>query len=459
MHRRHFLAAIAATGVARPAEAGRRRKPSLSSDFGTLKRVLVHVPGPETDKPSLPRGEPETPGLVVRNPPLTAIGRGQYREFLALLRRERAEVVFLKDMLDEAIPRCIDAGLFEAWIEDEIPLLSGWEDEVTSSILIGAETLLEDIPDDDGIPRPAIPPLRLMFFVRDIAAMTPRGLVLGNLAKRSRNFEPSLLRFALRWTPSLRGCPVAFDAAKEGVWLQGGDLIVADDRTILLGVGNLTAEAAARPLARKLGMDVVTVQLPGSRFVRRGEVFGGWDSLRSLFLHLDSVFNLVGPKRALTVPYFLEEQYARPESLMAIAKGCPEVMEESGRTWKDLEAIGRVRLFRAKSGEPDPKVEGLKLVDFLRSRGYEFLETGGPSPVKVDVDYLRERAIPEMNAQGTNVLAVGPNRLLAFDGTPHTRSALKARGIDVSTFACSDLVRWHGGPHCLSMPLERAALV
>ncbi len=260
----------------------------------------------------------------------------------------------------------------------------------------------------------------------------------------------------MRWSSSLRRYPVAFDAAEAGLWLQGGDLIVADENTLFLGVGNLTAEAAARPLARKLGMDVVTVQLPGSRFVRRGDVSGEWDRLRSLFLHLDSVFNLIGPRRAVAIPYFLDAEYARPSSLKALAEGCRDLLGDSGRTWKDLEPIGRIRRYRAGSGEADPRVEGMKLVDYLRSSGYEILETAGPAPRVLDPDFLREKAIPESLSQANNVLAVGPNRVIAYEGNPRTMAALKASGVEVETFPCSDLVRWHGGPHCLSLPLERS---
>ena len=97
----------------------------------------------------------------------------------------------------------------------------------------------------------------------------------------------------------------------------------------------------------------------------------------------------------------------------------------------------------------------MKLVDYLRTRGFELIYAGGPPPDAVDADYLRTRVVPEALAQGPNVLALGPGRVLAFEGNPHTAGALKGAGIDVETFPCSDLVRWHGGPHCMSMPLER----
>ncbi len=161
MHRRSFLASVAAAGVSRQLLGSeRRRRSTLSSDFDALGRVLVHSPGPETDQAGTERGERDGPGPVVRNPPLTAEGRGQHADFVAHLARNRAQVVFLKDSLDEAIARCEKAGRFQGWLEREVPSLAGENaGEITSSTLIGAVPRFLDIPNEEGIPRPAVPPL------------------------------------------------------------------------------------------------------------------------------------------------------------------------------------------------------------------------------------------------------------------------------------------------------------
>ncbi|MBA4157911.1 MAG: hypothetical protein H0X65_10605 [Gemmatimonadetes bacterium] len=77
-----------------------------------------------------------------------------------------------------------------------------------------------------------------------------------------RNFETALIRLVFEWSPQLSDYPVAIDAREERLFLQGGDVIVADGSTLFIGVGNLTEEVAARRLARALEMDVIAVQLP-----------------------------------------------------------------------------------------------------------------------------------------------------------------------------------------------------
>jgi len=44
---------------------------------------------------------------------------------------------------------------------------------------------------------------------------------------------------------ALRDFPIVFDAAKEGVVLDGGDVIIRDETTLFLGVGQRTDRQAA----------------------------------------------------------------------------------------------------------------------------------------------------------------------------------------------------------------------
>jgi len=63
----------------------------------------------------------------------------------------------------------------------------------------------------------------------------------------------------------------------------------------------------------------------------------------------------------------------------------------------------------------------------------------------------------EYVAMGTNVLAVRPGVVVMVDGSPHTRRALEARGVEVHGFDGSELChKGDGGPTCLTRPLWRA---
>src|SRR4051812_37919093 len=113
MKRRAFLATALAVSLPRSAFAAgpRAKRAFVASDVDPLRRVLVHFPGPETQKPGFLHGEPaDPPGRVVVNLPLTTLGVSQHRTFASRLAAGGAEVVSFKDALDDAIQRCNRMG-------------------------------------------------------------------------------------------------------------------------------------------------------------------------------------------------------------------------------------------------------------------------------------------------------------------------------------------------------------
>jgi arginine deiminase len=60
---------------------------------------------------------------------------------------------------------------------------------------------------------------------------------------------------------------------------------------------------------------------------------------------------------------------------------------------------------------------------------------------------------------GTNVLALGPRRVLMLEGNPVTRDRLERAGVQVVTYRGGEIsVKGGGGPTCLTRPIRRKAL-
>lgn len=456
LSRRAFFAASSFLGLASSrllAREGEAKAP-LDSDFGILKRVIVLTPRAGDHEPIPEFGD--QPDKAVDGDDLLRLS--QHKQFVDLIQGNGAKALHLDKLLDTAIAQCRRTERFHGWIAHNAPWLAGQEDEVDGKQLIEtAATTIDPLADD--MPQ-AFAPVRSMFFTRDIAAMTPKGLVLANFANDDRMPEVGLLRFALQWAPQLRDERVVFDAQKAGVNLQGGDLIVADEKTLYLGVGNLTDSSAAAKLARTLKMDVVAVSLPGMRSRRGNSVtLEGWNGLRTRFLHLDTVLSFLGPKRCLTLPYVFESAYQDRDNVRAMATAFHGLDADDdsspGHFARVLADVGRVRVYRAGTGESDRERSGKKLVDHLRASGYEPVFVGGKAPKPLDVDHLRERVIPELENQAANVVMLKPGRAVAYSGNSHTLNELREAGVSVDAFAANSLSRWHGGPHCLTMPLER----
>jgi N-dimethylarginine dimethylaminohydrolase len=85
-------------------------------------------------------------------------------------------------------------------------------------------------------------------------------------------------------------------------------------------------------------------------------------------------------------------------------------------------------------------------------------------PVRLLQD-LRERGVDWIAldeeaylAMGCNILAVRPGVVVMVDGTDGVRRELERRGVEVHTYAGSELsLKGDGGPTCLTAPLLRAA--
>jgi N-dimethylarginine dimethylaminohydrolase len=79
------------------------------------------------------------------------------------------------------------------------------------------------------------------------------------------------------------------------------------------------------------------------------------------------------------------------------------------------------------------------LLELLADRGYR--------TVPADPD--------EVDEQGCNVLAVRPGVVVMTDSAPRTRAALERAGVEVHTYAATQVNKGDGGPTCLTRPLLR----
>jgi arginine deiminase len=430
----------------------------VPTDIGTLKRVLVHSiavddrGGDRLDSGLLPYVESDM-----------AVAADQQAGLIKLLKANGADVVELKDALSTAIAATRGSGVFAAWLEASFPLLAGDPAKVGADTILGRDPAFRNRLAANGDWRHFADDINGgTMWTRDSAMMSPNGLVMGRSVSLRRRRENHLLRFCYAHSPLLDRYPVVFDAMEEGIGLEGGDFTVVDRNTIFLGHGNRTDPRIAPLLAQRLNMDVLAVQTVKRDFIRpaRLGVQVPMLELQLLLLHLDTYFTLVAPGHALTVPYLLEKERAEDNPLARYIRGAraqnmlDEEEAEKGLTM--LKEFGKVKLCRAGTGKVDD-LGDIKLVDYLKGKGYRFTWVGGARPAGDQGAYaaFMETAYPELRRQASNIVQARPGRVIAYAGNPATKAALEADGLAVDTFPARELWQWHGGPHCLTQPLER----
>lgn len=426
----------------------------------------MHAPGLEMRRITLLANE-DHPSLPSDAMQPAAIS--QHEAYVALLQHEAVEVLLFDRLLDSALQQARRRGALEQWIGrafPHVPELVDHVDELTADELLGRGRRLFYREDDAGRLSPLVSASKWLPFVRDVAAMTPRGLVLGRFAHYDRACDTVLMDLAFRFAPELSGYEIAFDADAEDVFLQGGDLAVLDGSTLLLGTGSLTEEHAAERLAQRLGLEVLGVSMAPLRARQSG--YAGWTGTHAQFLHLDSCFTLLDSAKALAVPYVLEADYAEAHPVIELLEALERDLERRQsadsvrhkQRWPTIRAscqalaqLGWVTRYEAGTGRATPL--GRKLVDVLRERGYEIIPVGGRRGRLPIARYLLERVLFELNLQAANVVALRPGVVAAYRGNRHTLRALREAGVEVLAFPGSGLAMWHGGPRCLTLPLER----
>lgn len=454
-----LMSAAAVSALAGPATAqdASIKAPFLTSDIGTLRTVLVHsiVPNEQPverlSKNLIPYAEAD----------MVAAAR-QQADLMALLRSSGARLIEVADALQTAIEATKPSGVFAAWVEALFPRLAKNPSAVTVDMLLGRDPETQYTLGPDGDYRWQAHDSNVTMWTRDSAFMTPQGLVMCNAASPRRYRENQLLRFLYQHSPLLKDFPVAFDAVEEGMIIEGGDAMVVDERTLFLGTGNRTDPRIAPVLARRLNMDVITVQTVERAFLRRKAWAdtGSVPELRILFLHLDTYFTHVGPKHALTLPFMMEKEHAEDNPLARFIRGAraeTKLSEEEAETGLEmLKGFGKVTLYKRGTGRKDD-LGDQKLVDYVRDKGYRITNTGGPLPQGDQAVFRHFMSVvyPEQRRQATNVVQAVPGRVIAYAGNPATKQALEADGVKVDTFKARELWAWHGGPHCLTQPLLR----
>jgi arginine deiminase len=254
-----------------------------------------------------------------------------------------------------------------------------------------------------------LPPMNNAYFTRDPGFALDGAFVISSMTKTIRRREARVLELVLTQHPWFKGYPViSMDRDAKPQRIEGGDVVALGRGRLAIGWSERTSFDSIKYLAESLlqehgYIEIYAIPIPPRR----------------AYMHLDTVFSLVGECAAVVYPGALNAE------------------------------LGFYRIFREEErGVASIHVEFSResFIDHLRQEGFEIVLTAGG-----DLD----RAIMEQFSDATNTLAVENRRVVAYRMNEATNDALEAAGIQTLKVEGGELVKGRGGPRCMTMPIAR----
>ena len=409
-------------GGAQPIRAGH----GADSEVGRLETVMLHRPGHEL-KRLTPRNNDK---LLFDGIPWVNRAQEEHDEFAEALRSRGVEVLYLTDLLTEALQQdqarnhAITTALSGLHLGDTMRsylarvLQEAPPEELTGYLTAGIRNdevrggfglVTSLLAHDDFL----IDPLPNLLFTRDSSVWIRDRVAITSLAMPARKRETQLTELIYTEHPRFAGTRKIHGWHNEHV--EGGDVLLLAPGVIAVGVGERTTPAGVERLARQvfhadLAHTVLAVPIAQERAT----------------MHLDTVCTMVDVDKVVMYPNVAD----------------------------NLRAV-TVTLDDPGSGESDLTLSVSESEPFL---------VAAAKAMQIDTLHQIDTGLDPVTAEreqwddGNNTLALAPRVAVAYERNDETNDRLEAAGIEVVRIAGSELGSGRGGPRCMSCPISREPL-
>jgi arginine deiminase len=405
-------------------------KAGIPSEIDILKKVIVHTPGSEVSLVNpIMKEDLLFDDIIFEND-----AKVEHLDMLKIFKTAmpaNGEVIEVLDLALQCFEQEDVRGQFIEHMIKELP------DENIHTVekdlmQLSAKRLLQFVVEGSLPPNRAfnLNPAPNLLFTRDLAAIAGSSIILSRAAKKARVREFLLMETIVMNHPlfsELRKQAIHTSAHQS---IEGGDVLVANDKIVLIGMSERTSFSGLMSVAEQLlnyGTEhVIAVDIPKQRSS----------------MHLDTIFTFADKNECVVFP--------------------PAIEENSDNVVHLYSANGRVAAER-KSYLKDTLEE-------LTGSEFTFMKCGGAE---------RINQFREQWTDGANVFALAPGVIVGYERNTRTFETLadhgyshmdqfsfiekfsdkpfdyKTEGKIAISFQGHELCRGRGGARCMTLPVLR----